>query len=863
MHVNLPEFDSESYTLKSNPSSPRSRPSITLPVYRSWSPHSRRRHSSVGDSIIPSSIDSRPVVNKLVLDIRKSLFKNNNIPKPSNEQTHTNENTQKPQCIGEERQDNAIYKVYLKRVRHKSSTLLSSSSTINTLADDKNEDNKTTGDLQTNDQGTLLYSTIKVYQLKAGTLEKIVECLTNDQGELDTTHMYILFSTYRTFTNTRTLIDTLIQRYRTVLPASLDMTEDIRQKTLKNLRLAITCLLSSYKEDFCEPPYYPTLNYLLKHLPDKDIQKQGEILLEQLKNNEEDRTSDVDNNNNKPKRTYLSQQKGFDYLLPWNFIEMSSTTVAEQLTIVDADLLKSVLTYECLTISTNGCSRRTALNNSNRLLSTVDKTIEYFNAVVARVVATILKEQDEKTRANVIEKWIDVAHQCRKLKNFSSLTAILNGLLSGCIYRLSKAWSYVTEDYWTILEELKNVFGSCADRKQARAILDKEGTAKYVDSTTMSTTLGRKFRHKSTRDHHKSTMIGTVPYLGIYLSDLTYIDSAYPNTIDNESNNDLIPLSAKLINFEKHRKQFEILAQIKLFQSAANAYVTLHPLPRFKAWFDSVRTYTDTESWDLSYQIEAKEVSDNHQNQEQFLKAHRNQPLKALFPRYPSQVSLDSLGTSNHTNNGHTDSTIISNGSIRSSPSSASLDKMSLLSSNSLQQHQQSRKESITRPNQSRSSSVSSLLTSSNGSSSQGYISATASPTISTGNFTITSTENETVIAKVKFAGKDELLYKKVRIKNDERTTSVLKTILDKFGFDPTTYDRYCIEQILPDRKILLLDHCNVFYALARSSDDEQVELIVREKTRHEREQKSNCLPIGAGHNRTPSGLSISSTHSR
>jgi hypothetical protein len=45
--------------------------------------------------------------------------------------------------------------------------------------------------------------------------------------------MYILFSTYRTFTNTRVLIDTLITRYKDVLPASLDMTEDIRQKTLK------------------------------------------------------------------------------------------------------------------------------------------------------------------------------------------------------------------------------------------------------------------------------------------------------------------------------------------------------------------------------------------------------------------------------------------------------------------------------------------------------------------------------------------------------------------------------------------------------------------------------------------------------
>ncbi len=63
--------------------------------------------------------------------------------------------------------------------------------------------------------------------------------------------------------------------------------------------------------------------------------------------------------------------------------------------------------------------------------------------------------------------------------------------------------------------------------------------------------------------------------------------------------------------------------------------------------------------------------------------------------------------------------------------------------------------------------------------------------------------------------------------------------------------------------EILILDHCNVFYALARSSDDEQIELIVREKTRQEREQKSNCPLANSGHNRTPSGLSIASAQSR
>ncbi|CAF2048929.1 unnamed protein product [Rotaria magnacalcarata] len=775
----------------------------------------------------------------------------------------THFNTQQPQYIGEERQNDAIFKVYFKRVRHKSSALSDSSSTLNTFAIDTNEQHETTGNIHNNDRGTLLYSTIKVYQLKAGTLEKVVEYLTDETGELDTTHMHILFSTYRTFTNTRTLIETLIKRYRAVLPASLDMTEDMRQKSVKSLRTAMTYFLNSYKEDFCEPPYYSTLNYLIKHIPERDLLKQCQILLDELKKNEENIQSNiVDNNNNdKLNGTCIYDEKGFNYIKPWNILEMSSTMIAEQLTIVDADLLKRVLPHECLTLSTGSCSRRTPGNNSDRTLSTVDKTIQYFNAVVARVIATILKEQDEHIRAHVIEKWIDVAHQCRKIKNFSSLTAILNGLLSGCIYRLNKAWSYVTDDYKLILDELKNVFGSCADRKQTRTILEKECLTKYTDvSTPINATLGRKYRHKMTRDQQRSTTIGAVPYLGFYLSDLTYIDSAYQNTIPIENGDP--SSSKKLINFEKHRKIFEVLAQIKLFQSAANAYSTLQSISRFKAWFDNVRIYNDTESWELSYQIEPKEVTDCSQPQEQSSPSYRSQPrIKSIMQRVPSVVSLESQTTSNNENNG---SMITSATSLQSSPSLTSLDKISTISIGSLsQQHCQNqplRPDKNSNINHSRSSSTSSFLTSSNGSFSQGYISATASPKIGANNSASNSTENDTIIAKVQFTGKNDLLYKKVRIRNDERTTSVLKTILDKFGLDPSTYERYCIEQRLPDRKILILDHCNVFYALARSSDDEQVDLIVREKTQKEFQTKSNNLMDSSGHNRTPSGYSTTSS---
>jgi hypothetical protein len=119
----------------------------------------------------------------------------------------------------------------------------------------------------------------------------------------------------------------------------------------------------------------------------------------------------------------------------------------------------------------NGNNRRGL--NSNRILSTVDKTIEQFNAVVKRVIATVLNEQHDQIRAQVMEKWIDIADECRHLKNFSSLTAILNGLLSGCIFRLKTAWSYMDLKHCAILNRLKDVFGSCTDRKEARAILDK------------------------------------------------------------------------------------------------------------------------------------------------------------------------------------------------------------------------------------------------------------------------------------------------------------------------------------------------------------------------------------------------------
>jgi hypothetical protein len=173
-----------------------------------------------------------------------------------------------------------------------------------------------------------------------------VECLTNNHGELDTTHMHILFATYRTFTNTRILIDTILARYRTIYPASLDMTEDVRQKHLRSLSNALICLLHSYKEDFYEPPAYPTLRYLLKHTIDREVQNECRGLLNRLINEGEsifksdnpNSISEVDSNNNS---RHLSPDE-FSYDTHMNISDLSHVIIAEQLTIIDAVYSKTV-----------------------------------------------------------------------------------------------------------------------------------------------------------------------------------------------------------------------------------------------------------------------------------------------------------------------------------------------------------------------------------------------------------------------------------------------------------------------------------------------------------------------------------------
>ena len=99
-------------------------------------------------------------------------------------------------------------------------------------------------------------------------------------------------------------------------------------------------------------------------------------------------------------------------------------------------LFQTVIPHQCLAYIREPKDPDNALS--------VRACIQHFNRVSFVVMATILDGPEYEERGFTIGCWIDIALQCRAIKNFSSLKAIVSGLQSSSVYRLRKSWEAVT-----------------------------------------------------------------------------------------------------------------------------------------------------------------------------------------------------------------------------------------------------------------------------------------------------------------------------------------------------------------------------------------------------------------------------------
>ncbi|XP_014384694.1 PREDICTED: ras-specific guanine nucleotide-releasing factor 1, partial [Myotis brandtii] len=202
------------------------------------------------------------------------------------------------------------------------------------------------------------------------------------------------------------------------------------------------------------------------------------------------------------------------------FENHSALEIAEQLTLLDHLVFKKIPYEEFF-------GQGWMKLEKNERTPYIMKTTKHFNDISNLIASEIIRNEDISARASAIEKWVAVADICRCLHNYNAVLEITSSMNRSAIFRLKKTWLKVS--------------------KQTKALIDK--LQKLVSSDG---------RFKNLREALKNCDPPCVPYLGMYLTDLAFIEEGTPNYTEDG-----------LVNFSKMRMISHIIREIRQFQQTA------------------------------------------------------------------------------------------------------------------------------------------------------------------------------------------------------------------------------------------------------------------------------------------------------
>ncbi|KAM4697103.1 ras-specific guanine nucleotide-releasing factor RalGPS1 isoform 3-T3 [Rhinophrynus dorsalis] len=183
------------------------------------------------------------------------------------------------------------------------------------------------------------------------------------------------------------------------------------------------------------------------------------------------------------------------------------------------------------------------------------------------VVREILTAQTLKIRAEILSHFVKIAKKLLELNNLHSLMSVVSALQSAPIFRLTKTWALLNRKDKTTFEKLDY-------------LLTKEDN------------------YKRTREYIRGLkMVPSIPYLGIYLLDIIYIDSAYP-------------ASGSIMENEQRTNQMNNILRIIADLQVSCNYDHLVTLPHVQKYLKSVRyieelqKFVEDDNYKLSLRIE-------------------------------------------------------------------------------------------------------------------------------------------------------------------------------------------------------------------------------------------------------------------
>jgi hypothetical protein len=413
--------------------------------------------------------------------------------------------------------------------------------------------------LETTHAHELIYN--KDGQISGGSLPALVEQLTTHESTPDAVVVTAFFLTFRLFTTPVELAQCLIDRFDQVgdsqtigIPVRLRVynvfkgwleTHWVGETDIAALGIILSFAMGKLRSAL------PAAGKRLAELTSKVTDIRSGALVPRLvstlgKTGASSATfTPADNNVPNP----IISRSQINALKAWkegkahcSILDFDPLELARQFTIIGSKIYCSIQPEELLAQEWLKKSGSKAVNV--RAMSTLS------NDLTNMASDTILQSEDAKRRAVIIKQWVKIAVKCLELNNYDSLMAIVCSLNSSMVLRLKRTWELVSTKTKARLEELKTI----TDHGRNYGVL---------------------------RQRLNNHVASCIPFVGMILTDLTFVDAGNPMTreLPGESGQDRM----SVINFDKHMKTAKIIGQLQSFQVPYR----LAAVPEMQEWMDA------------------------------------------------------------------------------------------------------------------------------------------------------------------------------------------------------------------------------------------------------------------------------------
>ncbi|KAJ3436717.1 ras guanine nucleotide exchange factor i-related [Anaeramoeba flamelloides] len=371
--------------------------------------------------------------------------------------------------------------------------------------------------------------------IKAATLNKLIENLTNEKKS-DTDFMKIFLMTCQSFTTPRKLLRKLLQRYN--VPKGNLSFEQYQEKKQK-IQIKVCNVLISWIKD-----YFSDFNESLINEINNFIENAEKINIHTMSIKKLKITLAKAISGQSTRFLNISYETAPLPIVPKNIFSPSldfdlvdEEEIARQMTIIDFEIYCKIKPAELLNLA---WSKPKLKHRSKNVIGLIHR----FNDVSNWVASSIIRVDRIKKRAKQMIRFVKIAEYLRNLNNYNSLMSVLAGLTISAVHRLKFTKEEIPKRYTDIIESLSDLM-----------------------STNDS--------YKAPRDALKTSNPPCIPYLGIFLTDLTFIEEGNQDFTDG------------LINFYKRSLIAKVIKDVQIFQQKRYNFMPVMQISKFLSNFDN------------------------------------------------------------------------------------------------------------------------------------------------------------------------------------------------------------------------------------------------------------------------------------